>query len=72
MDIAAFRRDESLVLPVDLDYSEVGSLSTEIRQKLSEARPATLGAASRISGVTPAAITALLRFIKKKPDGKAA
>lgn len=72
LDIAAFRRDESLVLPVDLDYSEVGSLSTEIRQKLSEARPATLGAASRISGVTPAAITALLRFIKKKPDGKAA
>jgi tRNA uridine 5-carboxymethylaminomethyl modification enzyme len=72
LDIAAFRRDESLILPVHLDYSEVGSLSTEIRQKLSEARPTTLGAASRISGVTPAAITALLRFIKKKPDGKAA
>lgn len=72
LDIAAFRRDESLLLPADLDYSEIGSLSTEIRQKLSEARPTTLGAASRISGVTPAAITALLRFIKKKPDGKAA
>lgn len=72
LDIAAFRRDEALLLPVDLDYSEIGSLSTEIRQKLSAARPATLGAASRISGVTPAAITALLRFIKKKPDGKVA
>ena len=72
LDIAAFRRDEALLLPVDLDYAEIGSLSTEIRLKLSEARPATLGAAARISGVTPAAITALLRFIKKKPDGKAA
>lgn len=72
LDIAAFRRDEALVLPANLDYADVGSLSTEIRLKLSEARPATLGAASRISGVTPAAITALLRFIKKKPDGKAA
>lgn len=72
LDIAAFRRDESLLLPANLDYAEIGSLSTEIRLKLTEARPTTLGAASRISGVTPAAITALLRFIKKKPDGKAA
>lgn len=72
LDIAAFRRDEALLLPIDLDYSDIGSLSTEIRLKLSEARPATLGAAARISGVTPAAVTALLRFIKKKPDGKAA
>lgn len=66
-DILAFRRDESLVLPADLDYAEVGSLSTEIRQKLAQARPATLGAASRIPGVTPAAIIALLRFVKKRP-----
>lgn len=72
LDIAAFRRDEALILPVDLDYSQVGSLSTEIRLKLSEARPVTLGAAARISGVTPAAVSALLRFVKKKPDGKAA
>ncbi len=66
-DILAFRRDESLALPVDLNYEEVGSLSTEIRQKLAQARPATLGAASRIPGVTPAAIIALLRFVKKRP-----
>lgn len=72
LDIAAFRRDEALKLPSDLDYSEIGSLSTEIRLKLSESRPTTLGAASRIPGVTPAAITALLRFVKKKPDGQVA
>jgi tRNA uridine 5-carboxymethylaminomethyl modification enzyme len=70
MDIAAFRRDENMLLPPDFNYSDVGSLSTEIRQKLNEAKPATLGAASRISGITPAAITALLRFIKKKPNGR--
>lgn len=70
MDIAAFRRDENLLLPVDFNYSDVGSLSTEIRQKLTEAKPLTLGAASRISGITPAAITALLRYIKKKPNSK--
>lgn len=66
-DILAFRRDESLALPADLNYEDVGSLSTEIRQKLAQARPATLGAASRIPGVTPAAIIALLRFVKKRP-----
>lgn len=69
IDIAAFRKDEALLLPIDLDYAAIGSLSTEIRQKLNAARPATLGAASRISGVTPAAIVALLRHLKKKPDG---
>lgn len=72
IDIAAFRKDEGLLLPPDLDYSEIGSLSTEIRQKLTAARPSTLGAASRISGVTPAAMIALLRHVKKKPDGKVA
>jgi len=66
-DIAAFRKDEDLILPSNLDYALVGSLSTEIRLKLQEVRPATLGAASRIPGVTPAAIIALLRFVKKKP-----
>lgn len=64
-DIIAFRKDEALALPEDLDYSQVGSLSNEIRQKLQNVRPATLGAASRIPGVTPAAMVALLRFVKK-------
>src|SRR6516165_5744147 len=66
-DIAAFRRDESLLLPPDLDYAAVGCLSREIRDKLGLARPATLGAAARISGVTPAALVALLQHVKRRP-----
>jgi len=64
-DIAAYQRDEALKLPMDLDYGSVGSLSTEVRQKLENARPTTLGSAARISGVTPAAIIALLRHVKR-------
>ncbi len=64
-DIRAFRRDESLALPDDIDYAAIGSLSTEIRQKLGAARPANLGAAARVSGVTPAALVALLRYVKR-------
>jgi tRNA uridine 5-carboxymethylaminomethyl modification enzyme len=65
-DIASFRRDEELLLPPDLDYTSVGSLSREIRDKLAVARPATLGAAARISGVTPAALVALLKHVKRR------
>ncbi|MEX2008673.1 MAG: FAD-dependent oxidoreductase, partial [Dongiaceae bacterium] len=64
-DIRAFRRDEGLRLPAELNYAAIGGLSTEVRQKLVATRPATLGAASRISGVTPAALTALLRFVRR-------
>jgi len=64
-DIAAFRKDEQLVLPKDLDFAKVGSLSNEIRQKLEHVNPVTLGEASRIPGVTPAAVVALLRYVKK-------
>ena len=68
-DIAGFRRDEGLALPADLDFAAVGGLSTEIRTKLTQARPATLGAAGRIPGVTPAALVALLAHVKKRnPD----
>jgi len=70
-DIRAFRRDEALELPKDLDFSTVGSLSNEMRVKLDKHRPDTLGAAARIPGVTPAALVALLRHIKRKPDHKA-
>ncbi len=66
-DIRAFRKDEALELPADLNYADIGSLSTEIRTKLSAARPATLGAASRLPGVTPAAVIALLRHVKRRP-----
>jgi tRNA uridine 5-carboxymethylaminomethyl modification enzyme len=65
-DICAFRRDEALRLPADLDYGTIGSLSIEVRSKLAATRPATLGAAARISGVTPAALTALLRYVKRE------
>ncbi|MCH7691972.1 MAG: tRNA uridine-5-carboxymethylaminomethyl(34) synthesis enzyme MnmG [Proteobacteria bacterium] len=64
-DIRAFRRDESLHLPADLDFDAIPALSTEARCKLAHARPATLGAAARISGVTPAALTALLAYVRR-------
>ena len=67
-DIAAFRRDEALALPEDLPYDRIGGLSAEVLAKLKAARPATLGAAARISGVTPAAVTALLRFVKARRE----
>jgi tRNA uridine 5-carboxymethylaminomethyl modification enzyme len=70
-DIAAFRKDEALTLPDGLDYTAIGGLSNEMREKLGTARPETLGAASRIPGVTPAALTALLRHVRRAP-GKAA
>ena len=56
---------ESLKLPPDLDYMQVAALSIEVRQKLDKHRPETLGLASRISGVTPAAISLLLVHLKK-------
>jgi len=65
-DIAAYRRDEALILPPDLDYGAIGSLSTEVRQKLEANRPATLGQAARISGVTPAALVALLKHVRRR------
>ena len=64
-DIAAFRRDEALRLPGDLRFDRVGGLSHEMRQRLAAARPATLGAAGRVPGVTPAALTALLAHVRK-------
>ncbi|MBV9863563.1 MAG: tRNA uridine-5-carboxymethylaminomethyl(34) synthesis enzyme MnmG [Alphaproteobacteria bacterium] len=67
-DIAAFRRDEALLLPDDLDYAAVASMSAESRGKLAAARPATLGAAARISGVTPAALVALLKHVRHRPE----
>ena len=64
-DINAFRKDEALMLPDGLDYGRIGGLSNEMREKLGTVRPATLGAASRIPGVTPAALTALLRHVRR-------
>ena len=64
-DIEAFRRDAGIGLPDGLDYAAVASLSTEVRQKLSRARPANLAAAARIPGITPAALTALLVHLRR-------
>ncbi len=68
-DVRAFRRDEALEIPSDLDFNLVGGLSTEACVKLTKARPATLGAASRVSGVTPAALVALLGYVRKRHQG---
>ncbi len=65
-DIEAYRRDEALELPADLDYARVGGLSNEIRQKLEAHRPSTLGQAARISGVTPAALVGLLKYVRRR------
>ena len=72
MDIQDFEKEESLKIPKSTNYKLVGSLSNEIVEKLSKIKPPTLGAASRISGVTPAAAIALLRYIKKNKNKKAA
>ena len=65
-DIRVFRSDESLLIPDNIDFDLIGGLSNEIRSKLKSTRPTTLGAAARISGVTPAALTALLGFVRRK------
>ena len=64
-DVIAFRKDEALILPSTLDYTAIGGLSAEMQEKLKTTRPATLGAAGRIAGVTPAALTALLGYVKR-------
>jgi tRNA uridine 5-carboxymethylaminomethyl modification enzyme len=64
-EIARHREYEDLALPEDIDYLGLTSLSIEVRQKLQQARPATLGQAGRISGVTPAAISVLLVHLKR-------
>ncbi len=64
-DVQAFRRDEAFLLPDTLDYSAVPSLSREAQQILAKSQPATLGAASRLPGITPAALVALLRYVKR-------
>ena len=65
-EVARTAQAESTVLPLDLDYSEVRGLSKEVQQKLAEHRPETIGQAGRIQGVTPAAISLLLVYLKRK------
>lgn len=65
-DIQAFKRDEQIALPMDIDFSTLPGISNEVCQKLTDAKPATLGQASRIEGVTPAAVTLLLAYVKRR------
>jgi tRNA uridine 5-carboxymethylaminomethyl modification enzyme len=65
-EIERARRHEETPLPPDLDYREVHGLSTEVMQKLNDYRPSTIGQASRIAGITPAAVTLLLVHLRKR------
>jgi len=64
-EVAAFRRDEAFGIPDAIDYAAVPGLSNEARQKLSAARPRTIGQASRLDGITPAALTLLAAFVRR-------
>jgi tRNA uridine 5-carboxymethylaminomethyl modification enzyme len=69
-DILAFQRDEAVKIPHDLDYGDVGGLSNEAREKLFRTRPATLGQAARIEGMTPGAISALIAHMKARDNAR--
>jgi len=65
MDIAAFRKEESVAIPLDFAFARIAGLSNELRQKLERDRPASLGQAARLDGMTPAALLLLLAHLKK-------
>jgi len=67
-EVARYEHYENLKLPQDIDYANLRALSVEVRQKLAQHRPETLGQAARISGVTPAAISVLLVHLKRKTN----
>lgn len=69
-EISRLRASEDTRLPVDIDYLGISGLSKEIQNKLNQVRPETLGQASRIPGVTPAAISLLLIHLKKRASGR--
>jgi tRNA uridine 5-carboxymethylaminomethyl modification enzyme len=71
-DVLAFRKEEGVRIPADFDYATVASLSAEVRQKLERLRPATLAQASRMEGMTPAALMLLLAHLRKAPGRKSA
>ncbi len=72
LDIQAFKKEEEMMIPEAIDYDLLPSLSTEIKTKLKRIQPATIGAASRIQGVTPASIVALMAHIKRYDFKKSA
>ena len=68
-DIDALRRDEAILIPPDLDYALVGGLSAEARDVMMRLRPETIGQANRLPGLTPAAVVAVLRHLKRQQTG---
>ena len=72
LDIASFRKDEGIAIPADFLFAALPGLSTELRQKLERHRPASLGQAARLDGMTPAALMLLLAHLKKGPAAKRA
>ena len=66
LDIDAFRKDEALKIPFNTDFHQIGGLSNEIMERLSETKPATIGAMMRMVGMTPAAVTAVIGYLKRK------
>ncbi len=71
-DIVALRKEEQLTLPNGLDYAAIPGLSAEVRSKLSRIKPATLGQAARIDGMTPAALAVLLGHVRRRSGRKSA
>ena len=65
-DIVAFRKDENLMIPKNIDYSKLSGLSNEVKSKFRLIRPKTLGQALRIDGITPAAVYILLSHVKNR------
>ena len=67
-EVRKFKNLESIKIPPDMDYFEIPGLSTEIRTKLTEIQPVNLGQASRIAGITPAAISVLMVYVQRYGD----
>jgi len=65
-DILAFKRDENLIIPTNLDYDKFSGLSNEVKSKFKQIRPKTMGQALRIDGITPAAVYILLSHLKRR------
>jgi tRNA uridine 5-carboxymethylaminomethyl modification enzyme len=71
-EVASFRRDEAFEIPDRIDYGAVPGLSNEVRQKLAAARPRTIGQASRLDGITPAALMLLAAYVRRGHVAKVA
>ncbi|HYH70896.1 MAG TPA: tRNA uridine-5-carboxymethylaminomethyl(34) synthesis enzyme MnmG, partial [Methyloceanibacter sp.] len=71
-DITAFRKEESIAIPGDFRFGAIAGLSTELRTKLERDRPASLGQAARLDGMTPAALMLILAHVKKGARAKSA